>query len=58
MILGINVEITKEQRDSSKYYEGSGKWFFITAINEDETLTIQNDRHQIFSGLKLKDLKL
>lgn len=57
MVLGINIEITEECR---KFWgsENLGRWFFITAIECDESISIQSSTHQTISNLKLSDLKL
>lgn len=58
MILGINVEVTPEERASNGCYEGTGRWFYILSIAADETVTIRSTNHMVISGVNLNDLKL
>jgi hypothetical protein len=58
MIKGINVELSEQGKESIKGTCLSGRWFFITAIDCDESISIQDQTHGMMSGLKLTDLKL
>lgn len=57
MITGINIEISETLRNESpeKY---KGRWWFILAINSDETLHICSQTHTTIDGVKLKDVIL
>jgi hypothetical protein len=61
MILGVNV--TLSEKGEGKYkeagiYEGTGQTYFIVAINEDETITLEGKTKYRFTGLKLNDIIL
>lgn len=58
MVLGINVEITEEERASDKFYENTGRWWFIKSIDADEKITIVSQNHKVMEGLNYKALKL
>ncbi len=59
MILGINVELS--EKGKIKYRQAElpvDKQYFITAINEDETITLECPKKHIFKGLKINDIDL
>ncbi len=55
MVRGVNVRITQEFRE---YWgvENLGKWFFIQKINDDETVQICGQYHDIFTNVELKHI--
>lgn len=55
MIKGINVELSDLGKE--KLSKGTG-WFFITAINNDETVNIYSQNDFMFENLNLNYLKL
>lgn len=57
MILGINVELSDQGRATHGNHL-TGRWFFITAIEADESITLQSQTHTISSGCYLSDIKL
>lgn len=57
MITGINVEISPKLRaENPEMYKG--KWWFILAINSDESVNICSQTHTIINGVNLNDLVL
>lgn len=55
MVRGINVRITDEFRQEWGK-DNLGQWFFIQKINDDESVQICGQTHQIFDGVKLKHI--
>jgi hypothetical protein len=55
MIKGINVELTQECRDKTNL---EGRWVFIRSIEDDESICLQDQYHNLCSNLSLEDIIL
>ena len=55
MVRGINVRITDELRKEWGK-DNLGQWFFIQKINDDESVQICGQTHQIFDNVELKHI--
>jgi len=53
MVRGINIRLSKEERGSFEY---EGQWWFITSIDSDCLVTIQNSNHYIVEGIRLSSI--
>lgn len=59
MVLGINVELSDKGKETYKDAGLSeGRWYFIKAINDDESITLISQTHHVFKGLTLSDIQL
>ena len=54
MIMGRCVELSDTGKAN---IEGGGQEFFITSINEDETINLVNRNQDIFKGIHLSYIK-
>ena len=52
---GNKIRITKKFR-SYWGIENLGQWFYILAVNADETAKICNENHMIFNGAPVTEL--